>query len=337
MASIQKIKGINNTSYRVFIRHIGERPISKTFQTRQKALQFILQIEGNGEERLRFNRSTIIKITFSKLIKHYLDEEYTGQRPTEERRKLNFWADHLGHMFIINVTRMDIKQGLLSLPSKLSSATINRYKASVSAVFSYACRTYDLPDNPAKHISALPENNARTRFLSESERTLLLKACRHSEWPKLYLLVLLAITTGARKGELLNLKWSDINLERCTAHVATTKNGQPKVLPLTLNVIKEINRFADSEYSLIFHSKIKPEQPFRFYKTWKKVLKEADIKDFRFHDLRHTTASYLAQSGATLLEIADVLGHKQISVTQRYAHLCIEHKSKLINEVMSGL
>jgi len=63
----------------------------------------------------------------------------------------------------------------------------------------------------------------------------------------------------------------------------------------------------------------------------------AEVSNFRFHDLRHTTASYLAQSGASLLEIADVLGHKQISVTKRYAHLCIDHKEKLINSVMSNI
>ncbi len=69
----------------------------------------------------------------------------------------------------------------------------------------------------------------------------------------------------------------------------------------------------------------------------KKALEDADIKDFRFHDLRHTCASYLAQSGASLLEIAEILGHKQISVTKRYAHLCIEHKSSLINRVLGDI
>jgi integrase len=89
--------------------------------------------------------------------------------------------------------------------------------------------------------------------------------------------------------------------------------------------------------SLIFASKINPSKPYVFYKPWKRAVIEAKLVDFRFHDLRHTTASYLAQSGATLLEIADVLGHKQIEVTKRYAHLCIEHKSSLINRVMRNI
>jgi integrase len=149
--------------------------------------------------------------------------------------------------------------------------------------------------------------------------------------------VLLAITTGARKGELTKLRWNDIDFERRTAYVSTTKNGQPKVLPLTDSVIKELQLFNKNDSRLIFESKVKENVAYCFTKPWKKALKDADIKDFRFHDLRHSCASYLAQSGASLLEIADVLGHKQISVTKRYAHLCIEHKSSLINRVMGSI
>jgi integrase len=114
-------------------------------------------------------------------------------------------------------------------------------------------------------------------------------------------------------------------------------DGQLKVLPLTDSVIKELELFDAKDSSLIFASRIKYEVAYCFTKPWKRVLKEADIKDFRFHDLRHSCASYLAQSGTSLLEIADVLGHKQISVTKRYSNLCIEHKSSLINRVLGGI
>ena len=88
----------------------------------------------------------------------------------------------------------------------------------------------------------------------------------------------------------------------------------------------------DRDAELIFNSPIKPTKAYEFRKEWIKALKRAEIKDFRFHDLRHTCASYLAQNGASLLEIADVLGHKQIQMTKRYAHLCFSHKQKLIEE-----
>ena len=243
----------------------------------------------------------------------------------------------MGDRYIVDITTSDISDGINRLSPHLSNATKNRYKAVVSVIFSYACRQYGLTQNPVKNIRSLPENNARTRFLSNDERSRLFKACRGSQWGKLYLLVLLAITTGARRGELLGLEWKDVDFDRRLAHIKTTKNGEPKVLPLTEGVAIELNKFKGQEASLVFNSEIKPDKPFEFRKQWIKALKEAEISEFRFHDLRHTCASYLAQSGASLLEIADVLGHKQIQMTKRYAHLCIEHKAKLINSVLSNV
>jgi integrase len=238
---------------------------------------------------------------------------------------------------ISDITTRDVSEAMLKLPSSLSNATVNRYKAAISVVFNYACRQYNLTSNPVGLIPSKPEDNHRVRYLSTLERKRLLNACREVSWSKLYLLVLTAITTGARRGELLSLRWNDIDFERQTAYVQTTKNGQPKVLPLTDDVIKELNKFRQQGSSLIFNSEIKPDKAFCFNKQWKKALTLAEVDNFRFHDLRHTTASYLAMSGASLLEIADVLGHKQISVTKRYAHLCIDHKERLISRVFSKL
>ena len=277
------------------------------------------------------------QLLLSELVKEYLLNGYTGTRLKDQSYRLDFWVNNLGSKQIEDITRIEISYLLTTLSPRLSNATINRYKASISVIFTHACRYYNLKDNPSRHIPSLPENNERTRFLSEAERTRLFASCRASHWDKLYLIVLLAITTGARKGELTNLRWNDIDFERRTAYVSTTKNGQPKVLPLTDSVIKELQLFNNNDSGLIFASKVKEEVAYCFTNPWKKALEDAEIKDFRFHDLRHSCATYLAQSGASLLEIADVLGHKQISVTKRYAHLCIEHKSSLINRVMGSI
>ena len=336
MSSIQKITNLKGISYRVFIRRKGIKTITKTFPSKELASQFVLKLEGDRKLQLAFGgRSS--KTTFSELSVDYLLNDFIGKGLIDQKSKLNYWNKLIGKKELIYVTKSDISNGLHKLPNTLTNATINRYKAAISVVFSYACREYDLPENPVRKIPSLPENNERTRFLSEAERTRLFKACRASHWDKLYLIVLLAITTGARKGELTKLRWNDIDFDRRTAYVSTTKNGQPKVLPLTDSVIKELQLFDTKDSSLIFGSRIKYDVPYCFTKPWKRALEDAEIKDFRFHDLRHSCASYLAQSGASLLEIADVLGHKQISVTKRYAHLCIEHKSSLINRVMGGI
>jgi len=336
MATIQKVKRRSDFAYRVLIRQAGMKPVTKTFNNKRSAVQFVNSIESDRNKLLAYTQSKS-QTVFSIIIDEYLKKEYKGTRLNDERHKFIFWVEALGNKPIIDITSTDINEALSTLPVHLKNATINRYVAAISVVFSYACREYGLHINPVRQIPLLPENNERTRFLSEAERTSLFKACRASKWDKLYLIVLLAITTGARKGELTKLRWNDIDFDRRTAYVATTKNGQPKVLPLTDSVIRELQLFDSKDSSLIFGSRVKYDAPYCFTKPWKRALEDAEIKDFRFHDLRHTCASYLAQSGASLLEIADVLGHKQISVTKRYAHLCIEHRASLINRVLGGI
>jgi len=337
MATIQKFTRAKGDVYRVLIRKAGAKPISKTFSNKKLAIQFAQSMDSNREFYEAYGYENNKEIKLSVLISNYLKYEYKGKDKVEQSRKLMIWLKYLGDIRIKEIKASGISDSLSTLPSHLSNASINRHKAALSGTLTFACRKGYIKTNPARIIPSLPENNKRTRFLSEAERTSLLKACNASHWNKLYLIVLLAITTGARKGELTQLRWNDIDFERRTAYVSTTKNGQPKVLPLTDSVIQELQLFNKNDSSLIFASKIKEEVAYCFTKPWKKALKDVEIKDFRFHDLRHSCASYLAQSGASLLEIADVLGHKQISVTKRYAHLCIEHKSSLINRVMGGI
>ena len=337
MATIQKFTRSKGIVYRVLIRKVGTKPISKTFTSKKLAIQFAQSIDSNREFFEAYGYKNKKDIKLSLLISEYLNIDYKGKDKVEQSRKLRVWLETLGDVLIKDIKTNNITDSLNTLPSHLSNASINRHKAAISGILTYGCRRGYIKTNPAKLVPYLEENNERTRFLSEAERTSLFKACRASYWDKLYLIVLLAITTGARKGELTKLRWNDIDFDRRTAYVATTKNGQPKVLPLTDSVIRELKLFDSKDSSLIFASRIKCEVAYCFTKPWKRALEDSDIKDFRFHDLRHSCASYLAQSGASLLEIADVLVHKQISVTKRYAHLCIEHKSSLINRVMGGI
>jgi len=337
MAAIQKIIRKKGFVYRVQIRRLNSKIISKTFATKKLAQQFASRLESDRQSLLAFGGLTSTSVTLKVLIERYLKDEYSGIHPKEQQSKLKFWLSAIGDKPLSEVVTTDISLSLDGLSKNFSNATVNRYKAAISVVFSYACRQYGLPINPVKNIRSKPENNERIRFLSDDERARLFKACKASQWSKLHLLVLMAITTGARKSELLNLTFSDIDFERQTAYVQTSKNGQPRVLPLTNEVLAELNKFKSQEASLIFNSELKPDRPMCFTKQWKKALVQAEIKDFRYHDLRHSCASLLAQSGASLLEIAEVLGHKQIQVTKRYSHLCIDHKTRLINKVMGSL
>ena len=337
LATIQKINRSKGVVYRVLIRKKGFKSITKVFSSKRMAIQFSNRVESSNEALLAFGGENKTKLSLGDVSAEYLAREYKGKDHKKQSNKLDFWVKSIEIKPIADITTRDVSEAMLKLPKGLANATINRYKSALSVVFSYACRQYNLISNPVQLIPSKREDNHRVRYLSTLERVRLLNACESADWPKLYLLVLMAITTGARRSELLGLSWNNIDFERQTAYVQTTKNGQPKVLPLTDDVVKELTKFNQQDSSLIFNSKAKPDKAFCFNKQWKKVLGKANVEDFRFHDLRHTTASYLAMSGASLLEIADVLGHKQISVTQRYAHLCIDHKEKLISRVFSAL
>lgn len=229
-----------------------------------------------------------------------------------------------------------------------SGPTLNRYRQAFAALCSWAIRTRRVPKgwvHPCRGVPARKEHPGRIRFLDDDERARLLTAARASSWPRLYPLVLLAITTGARRGEIERLTWGDVDLQRATAMVKVTKNGSPKVLPLVPAVVELLallrqddeKRFAGVARRLVFRSHRRPDQPFNFNPVWHEALKAAKIRDFRFHDLRHSCASYLAQSGASLLEIADLLGHRDLKMTRRYSHLATGSKAALVNRVLGDI
>lgn len=232
-----------------------------------------------------------------------------------------------------------------------SGATLNRYLVALAALFTWARKSRLLPrgfESPTKHVEKNQETRGRVRYLSNDERVRLLSACRESAWPRLYILVLMGMTTGARRGELLALRWCDVDLERGEAKIGEddtdpnrkTKNGDARSLILLPQVLEELARFApkDAETSqaLVFRSRLRPSQPYAMTQAWRDAMELSDIKNFRFHDLRHTAASYMAQSGASLLEIADTLGHRQLRMVQRYAHLNTSSRRNLMTRVFEG-
>lgn len=301
------------------------------------------------------------QITIREAIDLYMSV-YEG-RDTSRLQRMTWWSIKLGNLSLAQLDEDHIYFALEELQSQnsryyagkdadgkdifkakkkpLAPATINRYTAAIGALLSWCIKKRLTPkgwENPSKGIESKPENNEVVRFLSNKERTNLLEACRGSKWAKMYLLVLIALTTGARRGELLRLTWGDIDFDQQIASVNQTKNGDKKVLPLIPNVIDELNKFkSNNPNELIFASKRRPDTPFNYVENWREALNTANIKKFRFHDLRHSCASYLAQNGATLLEIGDVLGHRQLSVTKRYSHLATQHKASLINRVLGDI
>ncbi|MFM5025269.1 tyrosine-type recombinase/integrase [Aeromonas caviae] len=336
MANIQKITGKRGSSYRVQFMKNGRR-IGQTFKTKKAAEAFMAQLIVYDDMADALTHSSLSTILIDSAITAFLDQ-YKG-RDRSIIQRLGWWAEHLQGKPVGKVTRQHIKSALDVLTKgKKSPATLNRYKAAISSLFEWFNEQYNTKHNPAREVRQKAENNGRTRFLSDDELSRLLKAASVSKWERLHLLIHMAIATGARRSELINLKWSDLDFQSRTAHLPRTKNGSQRVLTLTVAVIQELMPFRQVGDVYLFPHTAALHGPFEhFDHHWKACRKEADITDFHFHDLRHTCASLLAKNGATLLEIANHLGHKTLAMVMRYAHLCVAHKAALTERVFGSI
>ncbi len=161
-------------------------------------------------------------------------------------------------------------------------------------------------------------------------------ACKISKSPDLYLAVVLALSTGARSQEILGLHWGQIDFTRRVATLEETKNGERRVLPLAdhaLELLKERAKVRRIDTDLVFPGRINPRKPLDLRSPFETALKRAKIDDFRWHDLRHSAASYLAMNGASLAEIVEVLGHKTLAMVKRYSHLSEAHTAGVVERM----
>jgi integrase len=220
-----------------------------------------------------------------------------------------------------------------------SPATVNRYVASLAVVMAEAHRSWHwVTSNPALAVKKKTAPKGRARFLSDkpgpdgtSELSRLLDACRISESPDLYLAVLLAVTTGGRRNEIMSLTWDDIELEKGTVTLSGEKTKRPRTVALAPEAAELLRQRRGIGKALVFPAPPDPKRPDRpptpvdLESAWQTALRRARISDFRWHDLRHTCASYMAMEGASLAEIANVLGHRTLQMVGRYSHLSEEH------------
>lgn len=220
----------------------------------------------------------------------------------------------------------------------LAGATINRNIAVLAAAYELYFKDFGVQAiNPFSKIGKL-DVNERTRILSESELLRLMRELQRV--PVLRDVVIVAITTTMRKGEILQLKKSEVSIELSlvTKPKLTTKTRVTKTIPLiskALDIIKWHISQNDTEYVFVNSRTNKPYQDIK--KPWRNALKRAQIEDFHFHDLRHTGATYLLQNGANLRIVQEILGHSNIRTTQKYTHVLTEGKREALEATFGNI
>lgn len=288
--------------------------------------------EARDEARLRLRDAAIEpddcsqerSILFAELSKRYL-RDYAKLRKrswkADEQRAYKYLLPALGEKPIAQITRANIAALHNDIGRRFPYAA-NRCKEQLSKMFELARTWLLLPEthaNPAKGVSDFPEQK-KTRWLRSEEVTRLSQAVNLEPDPYVRAFVYLLLLTSLRKTELISIKWSD--LHGSTLEVKNRKNNQPILIPLNmqaLQILAKLPRQNDNPH--VFVGSRPGAHLYDCKRAWHRIRHRANLEDVRLHDLRHTVAAWLAQSGESLHLIGKVLGHKSRESTAVYAHL----------------
>lgn len=215
-------------------------------------------------------------------------------------------------------------------------ASVNREIATLSRIFSLAVENGLLETNPCRKVKKLTENNERKRYLSVEEEERLMNVLTGKR-VHLKPLITLAIHTGMRRGELLNLKWENVDFARGIIHVTHTKTNKDRDIPMNSVVMQVLLELQSQtkQQEFVFNNSKTGVNLTDVKKGFQAACKEAGIVDFKFHDLRHTAGTRLADAGADAFAIAEILGHGSLQMTKRYTHATDERKREALEALTS--
>jgi len=261
------------------------------------------------------------RIKFGELADFYLDYSKTNKRSwTRDRTSIRTLGHFFGEKYLYEITSLLIENYKKKRLAEVTPATVNRELACLKHMFTKAIEWDKTENNPVRKVKLLREENARLRYLTCDEIQRLCKNCADHLKP----IVLMALYTGMRRGEILKLKWEDVDLDQKIIFVRNSKNNEAREIPVNnflTTVLKDVK--VRSPY-VFCREDGKPYGSVR--KSFENALRKAGIKNCCFHDLRHTFASHLVMSGVDLITVKELLGHKTIKMTLRYAHLSQSHK-----------
>jgi integrase len=311
---------------------IGYPSRTASFKTEREAKRWAATVEAEMIEGRHFRSAQSRRRTLGAAIDRYLEDVVPQKRHGEMHRTCaTWWKAALGDEKLAFVTPELLVEHRDKLRKKkhrgrtISNARVNRYVAVLRNVFSVARKEWHwIAYNPlAGGVGMLPEGKGRVRTLSDDERKALL--AETAKDATLHCFVMLALSTACRAGELLKLEWADVDLKAGRLLFRETKNAQPRTAWMSgepLNLLKEHAKVRKLQGGRVFLNQV-GDGLYYYNKRFKAALAAAGIEGFRFHDLRHSAATYLAQAGATEQQLRAIGGWKS-GVVSRYVHLAAE-------------
>lgn len=321
MASYRKV----GKKWRVEIRRQGHAAISKYFERKSDAKEWAARTEAALIDGVLSNVSNK---TVADMIDRYIEE---ADPITNEKTILKDWRKLLGTLKLSNIRKAHVVEARKQLVTQrekrgnpLAPATVNRRVALLSRVCRIAEQEWDwLTTNPC-HIRALREDNARDRLLSDTERGRLAQALIDHEESALLGFVLVAEATGMRAGELVALRWDNVDTDTGLIEIIRSKNGDKRAVAVVGSALEWLKEWKKNN-ALRFGGYVFGNEtgfaPFYYSKAWCEVKATAKLENFRFHDLRHGFVTAALRAGMNPVMVQLVSGHKSGHMLKRYAHL----------------
>lgn len=359
MAAIRERKKKDGSrTFHVQVRMAGFPARTETFTTRRQAERWAKTVEAEMIEGKHYRSVEARRRTLGEAVDRYIAEEVPKKRDGKmHTTTLTWWKEQVGHLKLAEITpaliaehrgklaagtytrgkpgRRGSKYKAGETPRQIprSPSTVNRYIACLRHLFTICRREWHWTShNPMDGVSMLREGKGRIRCLSDDERKALL--AETAKDATLHTFVVIALSTACRAGELLKLEWSDVDLKGGRLLFRQTKNTQPRSAWLTgeaLRLLKQHAKVRRLKGGLVFEPSGKGKA-YPYAKPFKAAIEAAGIEDLRFHDLRHTAATYLAQAGATEQQLRAIGGWKS-GIVSRYVHLAAEDS----REALAGL
>src|SRR5947208_12024567 len=312
---------------------VNGRRVRETVGPNKKIAQKVLSLRMTQVLENRYfplNRQ-LGRMPFKDFAQTYLEREGPLLKSIRtERNRVLAWAREYGTRPLGKTTRAEMKTWRRKKMTTCRPATINRDLSRLRRMFSLAVEWGLLEESPMKSMKFLRENNARTRYLSLEECQRLIANCIA---PHIRALVGVALHSGMRLGEILNLRWYDLDFASGFILVRDSKNGESRHVPMDATLSALFRAYPHRlGTDLVFSSRC-GGHIVDVRTGFLNSCKRAELTDLHFHDLRHTFASQFVMAGGDLYTLKEILGHKSITMTQRYAHLSPTYKIKAIDRM----
>lgn len=316
MATIQK----RGNKFRVLVRR-SSQSITKTFINKKDAEAWGRKTESGVERGLYLDVSEAQNTTLLDVVDRYEAEVMKSKRGYEaDRFHLKPIRELLGRVTLATLKPSHISKYRDDRSKVVAGATVIKELGLISRVLNTAVKDWSIPlpqGNVVQQIRKPKAGGGRTRRLENGEEQKLLNALEDTHQVKA--IVLLALETAMRRGELANITWQDIDLKARTLHIPVTKTDTPRTIPLSTKAVGVLLGLPRQLSGQVFRI-----EPHSITQAFERACKRAGIEGLRFHDLRHEATSRLFEKGLSVMEVATITGHKDTRMLSRYTHLRAE-------------